>query len=132
MLVVDGEPGVGKTRLGWEFEKYVDGFEASVLWHRGRCLSYGEGVAYYALAEAVRGRLAVLADAVDAERGGRGQPAAAPAGPGRLRTRPGRAGLARAPARGAARTRRRAAFPREDLFVAWTAFFKYVGLWQGR
>ena len=25
LLVVDGEPGVGKTRLGWEFEKYIDG-----------------------------------------------------------------------------------------------------------
>ncbi|HSV37925.1 MAG TPA: adenylate/guanylate cyclase domain-containing protein, partial [Nocardioidaceae bacterium] len=65
LLVVDGEAGVGKTRLGWEFEKYVDGFEANVLWHRGRCLSYGEGVAYYALAEAVRGRLAILAGADD-------------------------------------------------------------------
>ena len=30
-LFVDGEPGIGKSRLGWEFEKYVDGFEASVL-----------------------------------------------------------------------------------------------------
>ena len=23
-----------------------------------------------------------------------------------------------------------ASYPREDLFVAWTTFFKYVGLWQ--
>ena len=29
LLVVDGEAGVGKSRLGWEFEKYVDGFEAT-------------------------------------------------------------------------------------------------------
>ena len=28
-----------------------------VRWHRGRCLAYGEGVSFWALAEAVRGRL---------------------------------------------------------------------------
>jgi len=60
MLVVDGEPGVGKTRLDWEFEKYIDGLQATVRWHRGRCLSYGEGAAFYALAEAIRGRLQIL------------------------------------------------------------------------
>ncbi len=57
LLVVDGEPGVGKTRLAWEFEKYVDGLSEFVRWHSGRCVAYGEGVAYFALAEAVRGRL---------------------------------------------------------------------------
>ncbi len=60
MLVVQGEPGVGKSRLAWEFEKYVDGLTATVRWHRGRCLSYGEGVAFWALAEAVRGRLGLV------------------------------------------------------------------------
>ncbi len=57
LLVVDGEPGVGKTRLAWEFEKYVDGLSEFVRRHSGRCVAYGEGVAYFALAEAVRGRL---------------------------------------------------------------------------
>ena len=57
LLVVDGEAGVGKTRLGWEFEKYVDGLNSVARWHAGRCLAYGEGVAYYALAEAIRARL---------------------------------------------------------------------------
>jgi class 3 adenylate cyclase/tetratricopeptide (TPR) repeat protein len=61
LLVVDGEPGVGKTRLGWEFEKYVDGLNYVARWHAGRCLAYGEGVAYYALAEAIRARLQGLA-----------------------------------------------------------------------
>ena len=42
---VAGPAGVGKSRLGWEFEKYVDGLADVVRWHRGRCLSYGEGVA---------------------------------------------------------------------------------------
>ncbi len=32
------------------------------FWHRGRCLSYGEGVAYWALAEMVRMRCGILED----------------------------------------------------------------------
>jgi hypothetical protein len=50
---------VGKSRLGWEFEKYADGLVADVWWHRGRCLSYGEGVAFWALAQVVRQRLGI-------------------------------------------------------------------------
>jgi class 3 adenylate cyclase/tetratricopeptide (TPR) repeat protein len=59
MVVVSGPAGVGKSRLGWEFEKYIDGLKATVWWHRGRCLSYGEGVAFWALAEIVRQRLGI-------------------------------------------------------------------------
>jgi class 3 adenylate cyclase/tetratricopeptide (TPR) repeat protein len=61
LLVVDGEPGLGKTRLGWEFFKYMDGLAQGTYWHQGRCLAYGEGIAYWALAEAVRLRLLRLA-----------------------------------------------------------------------
>jgi class 3 adenylate cyclase/tetratricopeptide (TPR) repeat protein len=60
LVSVVGPVGVGKSRLGWEFDKYTDGIEAVVRAHRGRCLSYGEGVAFWALAEIVRSRLAVL------------------------------------------------------------------------
>ncbi|HTW98889.1 MAG TPA: adenylate/guanylate cyclase domain-containing protein, partial [Acidimicrobiales bacterium] len=59
LLVVSGPAGVGKSRLGWEFEKYADGLVDTVLWHRGRCLSYGEGVTFWALAEIVRQRLGI-------------------------------------------------------------------------
>jgi class 3 adenylate cyclase/predicted ATPase len=59
LVVVSGAAGVGKSRLGWEFEKYVDGLATEVFWHRGRCLSYGEGVSFWALAEIVRQRLGV-------------------------------------------------------------------------
>jgi hypothetical protein len=45
--------------LGWEFEKYLDGLVEDVWWHRGRCLSYGEGVAFWALAQIVRQRLGI-------------------------------------------------------------------------
>ena len=59
LVLVSGPAGVGKSRLGWEFEKYADGLTAEVWWHRGRCLSYGEGVAFWALAEIVRQRLGI-------------------------------------------------------------------------
>jgi class 3 adenylate cyclase/tetratricopeptide (TPR) repeat protein len=56
LVSVVGIAGIGKSRLAWEFEKYLDGPVDEVLWHRGRCLAYGDGVAYWALAEMVRMR----------------------------------------------------------------------------
>ena len=66
LVVIDGEAGIGKSRLLWEFDKYVDGLSELTAWHRGRCLSYGDGVAFWALAEAARTRLGLTeADAGD-------------------------------------------------------------------
>jgi class 3 adenylate cyclase len=62
MVVVSGPAGVGKSRLGWEFEKYADGLAGEVWWHRGRCLAYGDGVAFSALAQIIRQRLAIAED----------------------------------------------------------------------
>ena len=53
-----GSPASASHASSWEFEKYIDGLADDRLWHRGRCLSYGEGVAYWALAEMVRMRCA--------------------------------------------------------------------------
>jgi class 3 adenylate cyclase/tetratricopeptide (TPR) repeat protein len=60
LLSIVGVGGVGKSRLAWEFEKYVDGLTEEIWWHRGRCLAYGEGVAYWALAEMVRMRARIV------------------------------------------------------------------------
>ncbi|HEX2088776.1 MAG TPA: adenylate/guanylate cyclase domain-containing protein [Actinomycetota bacterium] len=64
LLSVVGIGGIGKSRLSWEFYKYIDGLADLVYWHRGRCLAYGEGVTYWALAEMVRMR-ARIAEAED-------------------------------------------------------------------
>ena len=59
LVAVSGTAGVGKTRLRSEFDRYADGLAETVLWHSGRCPSYGEGIAYWALAEMVRQRLGI-------------------------------------------------------------------------
>jgi predicted ATPase/class 3 adenylate cyclase len=62
LVLVNGIAGIGKSRLAWEFEKYIDGLARDTFWHRGRCLSYGDGVAYWALAEMVRMRCGIAED----------------------------------------------------------------------
>jgi tetratricopeptide (TPR) repeat protein len=59
---ITGIAGIGKSRLGWEFYKYFDGIAQITYWHRGRCLSYGEGVTYWALADMVRMRARIAED----------------------------------------------------------------------
>ncbi|MDQ6811846.1 MAG: AAA family ATPase, partial [Actinomycetota bacterium] len=56
LVSVTGIAGIGKSRLAWEFYKYFDGIVDTVYWQRGRCLAYGEGVAYWALADMIRMR----------------------------------------------------------------------------
>ncbi|HJT38459.1 MAG TPA: adenylate/guanylate cyclase domain-containing protein [Actinomycetota bacterium] len=60
LVSVIGIAGIGKSRLAWEFFKYVEGLADLIRWHRGRCLSYGEGVSYWALAEMVRMRAQIV------------------------------------------------------------------------
>jgi class 3 adenylate cyclase/tetratricopeptide (TPR) repeat protein len=60
LVSIIGQAGIGKSRLAWEFLKYIDGIAATVLWHQGRSPAYGEGISFWALGEMVRGRLGVV------------------------------------------------------------------------
>jgi class 3 adenylate cyclase/tetratricopeptide (TPR) repeat protein len=62
LVSVTGIAGIGKSRLTWEFFKYIDGLPQLTYWQRGRCLSYGEGVTYWALADLVRMRCRIAED----------------------------------------------------------------------
>jgi len=60
LLSITGQAGIGKTRLAWEFLKYVDGVVEDVWWHEGRSPAYGEGITFWALGEMVRSRAGLL------------------------------------------------------------------------
>ena len=65
VVAITGQAGMGKSRLMWELEKYLDGLsEPLYYWHQGRSPSYGEGVTYWALGEMVR-RRAQIAEGED-------------------------------------------------------------------
>ena len=60
LVSVIGPGGIGKSRLAWEFLKYIDGLSETVWWHDGRSPSYGDGVSFWALGEMVRERAGLL------------------------------------------------------------------------
>ena len=53
-------PGMGKTRLVYELSKTVDALTEIVTWRQGRCLAYGDGVSFWALAEVVKAQAGIL------------------------------------------------------------------------
>jgi DNA-binding SARP family transcriptional activator len=56
LFTLIGEPGLGKTRLLREARQTADG----VRWLQGRSIPYGDGVAYFALAEIVKSVAGIL------------------------------------------------------------------------
>ena len=60
LVSVIGPAGIGKSRLAWEFLKYVDGLVETTYWHDGRSPAYGEGISFWALGEMIRGRAGLL------------------------------------------------------------------------
>jgi class 3 adenylate cyclase len=60
LVTLVGVPGIGKSRLIWELFKLVDDDPELITWRQGRCLPYGEGIAYWALGEMVKAQLGLL------------------------------------------------------------------------
>ncbi len=56
LVSITGIAGIGKSRLAWEFEKYLDGLVQRVWWHHGRAPAYDQGLTFWPLGEMVRGR----------------------------------------------------------------------------
>ncbi|HEY2916479.1 MAG TPA: adenylate/guanylate cyclase domain-containing protein [Candidatus Limnocylindrales bacterium] len=60
LVSVIGPAGIGKSRLAWEFLKYLDGLADLVYWHAGRSPAYGDGISFWALGEMVRARAGLV------------------------------------------------------------------------
>ncbi|HSL26646.1 MAG TPA: adenylate/guanylate cyclase domain-containing protein, partial [Acidimicrobiia bacterium] len=59
MVSILGETGIGKSRLVWEFIKYIDGLVEPIYWHEGRSPAYGEGVTFWAVSQMIRRRAGI-------------------------------------------------------------------------
>ena len=55
-----GAPGLGKSRLVYELFRTVEEDPELVYWRQGRCLPYGDGVSFWALAEVVKAQAGIL------------------------------------------------------------------------
>jgi class 3 adenylate cyclase len=66
LVTLVGVPGIGKSRLVYELSRSLDAEPQLVRWRQGRSLPYGDGAAYWALAEIVKAEAGVLeTDTVD-------------------------------------------------------------------
>jgi class 3 adenylate cyclase/tetratricopeptide (TPR) repeat protein len=113
LVTILGSAGVGKSRLSWELEKYLDGLPDTFHWRKGRCLAYA-GASYSALADAIKADARVADDdqpeTVAAKLDERLIELAAQGGPDATIREPLRALLALPTDR---------AFGRDELFEAW-------------
>ncbi|HLQ48225.1 MAG TPA: adenylate/guanylate cyclase domain-containing protein, partial [Candidatus Dormibacteraeota bacterium] len=60
LVSVMGPGGIGKSRLAWEFLKYVGGLLDDTYWHSGRSPAYGQGITFWSVGEMVRRRAGLL------------------------------------------------------------------------
>src|SRR5215210_2209198 len=60
LVTLVGVPGIGKSRLVHELFASVDAQPDLIYWRQGRCLPYGEGVAFWALGEIVKAHAGIL------------------------------------------------------------------------
>ena len=123
LVSVTGQAGIGKSRLAWEFLKYIDGLTETFYWHQGRSPAFGEGITFWALGEMVRRRAGLAEtddEATTRERIGATVREFVLDEVERRRIEPALLyllGIGDAPAGG-----------REELFSAWRIFFEQVSV----
>ena len=59
LVTLVGVPGMGKSRLVHELSRIVDSDPQIITWRQGRCLAYGDGAAFWALAEIVKAQAGI-------------------------------------------------------------------------
>jgi predicted ATPase/class 3 adenylate cyclase len=60
LVTLVGVPGIGKSRLLFELRQLVEAEPELITWRQGRCLPYGEGGSFWALAEIVKAQAGIL------------------------------------------------------------------------
>jgi class 3 adenylate cyclase/tetratricopeptide (TPR) repeat protein len=60
LVTLVGEPGVGKSRLCAELFRHLEDQPGLTRWRQGRCLPYGDGIAFWALGEIVKAECGIL------------------------------------------------------------------------
>lgn len=60
LVTLMGVPGIGKSRVVYELSRVVDADPGLVIWRQGRCLPYGDGISFWALAEMVKAQAGIL------------------------------------------------------------------------
>src|SRR5581483_9755762 len=60
LVTIVGVPGIGKSRLVLELYEAIERMPELISWRHGRCLSYGEGITFWALGEMVKAQLGIL------------------------------------------------------------------------
>ncbi len=113
LVTVVGEPGVGKSRLCTELFQYIEERPGLVRWRQGRCLPYGEGIAFWALGEIVKAECGILETDSPQEAAAKLERALPADDPDRPWLKARLAALVGAPAEPAAQ---------EESFTAWRRF----------
>jgi class 3 adenylate cyclase/tetratricopeptide (TPR) repeat protein len=117
LVIVVGEPGLGKSRIVAELGAYVDAKPDLIAWRQGRCLPYGEGITFWALGEVLKAHAGIL-ESDDPETADTKLQVVLPEGPEREWFRQRLHPLLGIEASSSAE--------REELFTAWRRFLEHI------
>ena len=71
LVTLVGVPGIGKSRLVFEFSKTLERDRELITWRQGRCLPYGDGISLWALGEIVKAEAGILESDDQGQAGGK-------------------------------------------------------------